>query len=78
MVNYFMPRAASDNATLDLLFRAPVMPGIQDAGFLIICTAPVLFPSMTSSNAYRPVEASLITPFEYTANPFALIWTIVI
>ena len=78
LVNYFMPRAASDNATLDFLFRAPVMPGMQDAGFFVICTAVVLFLSMASSNAYRSVEASMIAPFEYTAIPFAVIWAIVI
>ena len=78
LINYFLPRAPSDNATLDFLFRAPVMPGAQDAGFIIICTVAVLFLSMASSNAYRSVEASLIAPFEYTAIPFAVIWAIVI
>ena len=72
-----MPRAASDNATLDFLFRALVMPEMQDAGFFIICTATVLFLSMASSNAYRSVGALMIAPFEYTAIPFAVIWAIV-
>ena len=71
-------RAASDNSTLDFLFRSPVMPGMQDAGFFVICTAVLLFLSMASSNAYRSVEASMIAPFEYTAIPFAVIWAIVI
>lgn len=78
LVNYFLPRAASDNATLDFLFRAPVMPTAIDAGFLMFCTLAVLFLSMASSNAYRSVEASMIAPFEYTAIPFAVIWGIVI
>ncbi len=78
LINYFLPRDASQNATLDFLFRAPVMPGAQDAGFFVICTLAVLFLSMASSNAYRSVEASLIAPFEYTAIPFAVIWGIVI
>ena len=78
LVNYFLPRAESGNATLDFLFRAPVMPGAVDAGFLVVCTAAVLFLSMASSNAYRSVEASMIAPFEYTAIPFAVIWGIAI
>lgn len=78
LVNYFLPRPASDNATLDFLFRAPVMPGAMDAGFVMFCTLAVLFLSMASSNAYRSVEASMIAPFEYTAIPFAVIWGIVI
>jgi len=78
LINHFLPRDASQNATLDFLFRAPVMPGAQDAGFFVICTLAVLFLSMASSNAYRSVEASLIAPFEYTAIPFAVIWGIVI
>ena len=78
LVNYFMPPAASDNATLDVLFRAPVMPGMQDAGFFVICTAAVLFLSMASSNAYRSLEACMVAPFEYTAIPFAVIWGIAI
>ena len=40
LINFLLP-GASDNATLDFLFRGPVMPGIQDAGFFIICTAAV-------------------------------------
>jgi len=78
LLNYLLPRAPSDDATLDFLFRAPVTPTAQDAAFLVICTAAVLFLSMASSNAYRSVEASLIAPFEYTAIPFAVIWGIVI
>ena len=78
LVNYFMPPAASDNATLDVLFRAPVMPGMQDAGFFVICTAAVLFLSMASSNAYFSLEACMVAPFEYTAIPFAVIWGIAI
>lgn len=78
LINYFLPRAPSQNATLDFLFRAPVMPGTNDVLFLVICTAAVLFLSMASSNAYRSVEASLIAPFEYTAIPFAVVWGIVI
>ena len=78
LINYVLPRAPSENATLDFLFRAPVMPGAHDAGFFIICTAAVLLLSMASSNAYRSVEASMIAPFEYTAIPFAVIWGIVI
>ena len=61
LVNYFMPRAASDNATLDFLFRAG---DAGDAGcrFPCFCTAAVLFLSMASSNAYRSIEASMIAP----------------
>ena len=78
LINYFLPRAPSKNATLDFLFRAPVMPGMQDWLFLAVCTLAVLFLSMASSNAYRSVEASLIAPFEYTAIPFAVVWGILI
>ena len=78
LVNYFISRASSDNATFDFFFCALVIPGMQDAGFFVIRTAVVLFLSMASSNAYRSVEASMIAPFKYTAIPFAVIWAIFI
>jgi len=78
LVNFVWPRAQSDNASLDFLLRAPMMPTGQDMLFLGFCTLAVLFLSVASSNAYRSVEASIIAPFEYTAIPFAVIWGILI
>jgi len=77
-VNFIWPRPESDNVSLDFLLRAPMMPAGQDMLFLGFCTLAVLFLSVTSSNAYRSVEASIIAPFEYTAIPFAVIWGILI
>jgi drug/metabolite transporter (DMT)-like permease len=46
--------------------------------FIIICAFSVLMLSITSSHAYRTVEASLLAPFEYVAIPFSIFWGIVI
>jgi drug/metabolite transporter (DMT)-like permease len=46
--------------------------------FIIICAISVLMLSITSSHAYRTVEASLLAPFEYVAIPFSIFWGIAI
>ena len=46
--------------------------------FIIICAFSVLMLSITSSHAYRTVEASLLAPFEYVAIPFSIFWGIAI
>ena len=46
--------------------------------FIIICAFSVLMLSITSSHAYRTVEASLLSPIEYVAIPFSIFWGIAI
>tara|TARA_B100001059_G_scaffold72246_1_gene69396 strand:- start:1130 stop:2140 length:1011 start_codon:yes stop_codon:yes gene_type:complete len=78
LVNWSNPLEPTGNLSIDFLLRAPVNPTFQDMVFIIICAFSVLMLSMTSSHAYRTVEASLLAPFEYVAIPFSIFWGIAI
>ena len=78
LINWLIPRAPSDNMTLDFMLRAPVFPGQTELVYIFICSLSVLLLSLVSSNAYRSAEASIIAPFEYTAVPFSVVWGIII
>jgi len=78
ILNWLMTWKLSGNPSLDFLLRPAVAPTATDLIYLGICAFAVLFLSAASSNAYRSVEASLIAPFEYTAIPLSVFWSIVI
>ena len=78
LINWLNPLEPTGNLSLDFLLRAPVNPNFQDMIFIIICAFAVLMLSITSSHAYRTVEASLLAPFEYVAIPLSVFWGIAI
>ena len=77
-INWFNPLEPSGNLSIDFLLRGPIYPTFQDYIYIIICAFSVLMLSITSSHAYRTVEASLLAPFEYVAIPFSIFWGIAI
>ena len=77
-INWFNPMEPSGNLSVDFLLRGPIYPTFQDYIYIIICAFSVLMLSITSSHAYRTVEASLLAPFEYVAIPFSIFWGIAI
>ena len=77
-INWFNPMEPSGNLSIDFLLRGPIYPTFQDYIYIIICAFSVLMLSITSSHAYRTVEASLLAPFEYVAIPFSIFWGIAI
>ena len=77
-INWFNPIEPSGNLSIDFLLRGPIYPTFQDYIYIIICAFSVLMLSITSSHAYRTVEASLLAPFEYVAIPFSIFWGIAI
>ena len=77
-INWFNPMEPSGNLSIDFLLRGPIYPTFQDYVYIIICAFSVLMLSITSSHAYRTVEASLLAPFEYVAIPFSIFWGIAI
>ena len=77
-INCFYPLEPTGNLSIDFLLRGPTYPTFQDMIFIIICAFSVLMLSITSSHAYRTVEASLLAPFEYVAIPFSIFWGIII
>ena len=77
-INWLYPMEPSGNLSIDFLLRGPIYPTFQDYIYIIICAFSVLMLSITSSHAYRTVEASLLAPFEYVAIPFSIFWGIAI
>ena len=77
-INWFNPLEPSGNLSIDFLLRGPISPTFEDIILIIICAFSVLMLSITSSHAYRSVEASLLAPFEYVAIPFSIFWGIAI
>ncbi|MEO0370875.1 MAG: DMT family transporter [Pseudomonadota bacterium] len=65
---------ASPHPSLDFLFREWNSPTSFDWLLLAIigCTAATGF--FCLAQAYRLAEASVVTPFEYTAMPWAVLW----
>ena len=77
-INWFNPLEPTGNLLVDFLLRGPIYPTFQDMVFIVICAFSVLMLSITSSHAYRTVEASSLAPFEYVAIPFSIFWGIAI
>lgn len=65
---------ASPHPSLDFLFREWSWPQMQDWLLMAVigCTAATGF--FCLAQAYRLAEASVVTPFEYTAMPWAILW----
>jgi drug/metabolite transporter (DMT)-like permease len=78
LFNFVQPMNDLANPSLAFLLRGPASIDAIQLLFIFICAFAVLLLSVTSSNAYRVVEASLIAPFEYTAIPLGVFWGIVI
>jgi drug/metabolite transporter (DMT)-like permease len=66
--------ATGDNASLDFLLRAWVMPSGFDA--LLMGGVGVIngFGAYFISQAYRSADAAVVAPLEYVALPLAMVW----
>ncbi len=62
-----------DNPTFDFLLRPWTVPVPADFALLAICGLIVAIGGYLLSQAYRLGQASVVSPFEYTCLPFALI-----
>ncbi|MCZ6668231.1 MAG: DMT family transporter [Gammaproteobacteria bacterium] len=62
-----------DNPTFDFLLRPWTVPVPADFALLAICGLIVAIGGYLLSQAYRLGQASVVSPFEYTSLPFALI-----
>ncbi|MEM6588879.1 MAG: DMT family transporter [Pseudomonadota bacterium] len=64
----------SPHPSLDFLFREWTMPAAQDWLLLAIIGGTAAAGFFCLAQAYRLAEASVVTPFEYTAMPWAVLW----
>ena len=64
----------SPDPSLDFLFRDWVWPDTRDWLLLMVIGATAAAVFFCLAQAYRLAEASLVTPFEYTAMPWAVLW----
>lgn len=71
---FVLAPVTSPDPSLDFLFREWTMPVAKDWLLLALvgCTAAAGF--FCLAQAYRLAEASVVTPFEYTAMPWAVLW----
>ena len=65
---------ASPHPSLDFLFRDWSWPQSQDWLLLAIIGGTAAAGFFCLAQAYRLAEASVVTPFEYTAMPWAVLW----
>ena len=70
--------ATSDNASVQFLLRAWVVPDGRDSAVLIVVGIMSAVAAYLMTQAYRVAEAAVIAPFEYTASPFALLWGFIV
>ncbi|MBE1282977.1 MAG: EamA family transporter [Rhodobacteraceae bacterium] len=66
--------AASPHPSLDFLYRGWVMPAPRDWLLLLVLGGISGIGFFSLSQAYRLAEASVVTPFEYTYLPWAILW----
>ncbi|MEM7732839.1 MAG: DMT family transporter [Pseudomonadota bacterium] len=64
----------SPHPSLDFLFRDWTMPAAQDWVLLAVIGGTAATGFFCLAQAYRLAEASVVTPFEYTAMPWAVLW----
>ncbi|MEL7254567.1 MAG: DMT family transporter [Pseudomonadota bacterium] len=64
----------SPHPSLDFLFRDWTMPMTEDWVLLAIIGGTAAAGFFCLAQAYRLAEASVVTPFEYTAMPWAVLW----
>ncbi len=69
--------ATSDNASVQFLLRAWVMPDARDSAVLIVVGMMSAVAAYLMTQAYRVAEATVIAPFEYTALLFAMLWGVI-
>ena len=65
---------ASPHPSLAFLFRAWVWPAPVDWLLIMVIGLTSALGFFCLSQAYRMAEASTVTPFEYTAMPWAVLW----
>jgi len=66
--------AGSGDASLEFLLRAWSVPSGVDAMLIAVCGILIAIAAYLLSQAYRIANAAVLTPFEYTALPLALLW----
>lgn len=64
----------SPHVSLDFLFREWTWPTSHDWLLLAVIGATAASGFFCLAQAYRLAEASVVTPFEYTAMPWAVLW----
>ena len=70
--------AGSENAQLEFLFRAWVMPSLTDSLIMGSVGLASAIGGYLISQAYRQSEAALVAPFEYVALPLSVFWSVLI
>ena len=70
--------ATSDNASVQFLLRAWVVPDVHDSVILIVVGVINAVAAYLLTQAYRVTEATVIAPFEYTALLFAIVWGLIL
>ena len=73
-VAFALAPMASPHPSLDFLFRDWVWPAPEDWILLMIIGCTAAAGVFCLAQAYRLAEASVVTPFEYTAMPWAVLW----
>jgi len=68
--------AGSGNPSLEFLMRAWVWPSHGDALIMVAIGCLSAIGGYLISQAYRIAEAGLVAPFEYTALPLAVFWSV--
>lgn len=66
--------ADESHASLAFLTRAWVMPGGRDLALLVLCGPIVAISFYCLSQAYLLTPASVVTPFEYSSLPWAILF----
>ncbi len=66
--------AGSGHPSMDFLLRAWRMPAGQDLAIMVYCGLIAGCGFYCLSQAYRLGPASVVTPFEYSALPWAVVW----
>lgn len=70
--------SGNDNASLDFLFRAWIVPATPDLKVFVMIGLASSVGGYLISQAYRMAEAGLAAPFEYVAMPLAVFWGVVV
>lgn len=65
-----------DGKVWQFMLRPWQMPMLIEVVFFAIGAFATLNLSVVSANVYRNVEATIVAPFEYTALPMAILWSV--
>jgi drug/metabolite transporter (DMT)-like permease len=66
--------STGDDASLDFLLRAWVIPATSDLVLMLMVGVINGFGAYLISQAYRSAEAAVVAPLEYVALPLAMLW----